>query len=172
MKSFVLKEKHMSESQAHPVIKAGPVKIIFIKAEGKPYSNNIQFPTKATKYSTGYDIHSAVDITIPAGKHAIVPTGLKFKIPDKAPIDFQVRSRSGLSVKRRVAVTNSPGTIDRDYTSELDIPLTNYSDEDFHIKVGDRIAQMVFNQLAEVDLPQAVTLNKERGGNDFGDSGL
>ncbi|KMQ92629.1 deoxyuridine 5 -triphosphate nucleotidohydrolase [Lasius niger] len=161
----------MSEEKTHP-IHAGPVKIIFIKAEGKPYSDKIEFPTKATKYSTGYDIHSAIDITIPAGKHAIVPTGLKFDIPDKAPIDFQVRSRSGLSVKKRVDVTNSPGTIDRDYTGELDVPLTNYSDEDFEIKAGDRIAQIVFNQLADVYLPQATTLDKERGDNDFGHSGV
>ncbi|QCE32778.1 dUTP diphosphatase [Acetobacteraceae bacterium] len=146
--------------------------IAFSILKDLPYADQAVFPTKSTQHSSGYDLHSAVDVTIPAGKHAMIATGLRVHLKTDTPIDMQVRSRSGLAAKHGIFTLNSPGTIDQDYEGELKVILMNLGDQDFEVKVGDRIAQAVFCLLANVTLPEAKVSDKERGKGGFGSTGV
>ena len=133
-------------------------------------------PEYATAGSSGFDLRASLPeaITIPAGKRAIVPTGLFFQIPDN--FEITVRSRSGLAAKNGVVVLNSPGTIDADYRGEIKIILINLGDEDFTINNGDRIAQAVIASVINkniLNLNQVATISTdtERNTGGFGSTG-
>ena len=99
----------------------------------------VPLPARATSGSAGFDLASAESIELRAGKVALVRTGLKFRCP---PGTFlEVRPRSGLSA-RGVLMVNAPGTIDRDYSGEVRVPLTYLFPGRYRIEVGDRIAQV------------------------------
>ncbi len=141
----------------------------------KKINGKAVLPLKATDGSTGYDLHSVEALTIEPGEVRAVGTGLVLDISRIAAIvDLQIRPRSGLALKHRVTVINSPGTIDRDYRGEIQVILINLGAEPFNISVGDRIAQLVFG----VRLPSvtfvpvdAVDENTERGAGGFGSTG-
>ena len=100
----------------------------------------------------------------------MIPTGLSFSIPEG--FEIQVRPRSGLAAKNGVTVLNTPGTIDSDYRGEVKVILVNLGSEDFVVKNGDRIAQLV---VAPVTLgkfvPVAALDETERGSGGFGSTG-
>lgn len=102
-------------------------------------------PRYQTAGASGCDLRSSIDAVIPSGKRSIIPTGLKVDIP--TGFEGQVRPRSGLAAKHGVTVLNTPGTIDCDYRGEIKVILLNTGDEDFIVKKGDRIAQLVFSQV-------------------------
>ena len=110
------------------------------------------------------------DIVIAPGERALIPTGLHMALP--AGYEAQVRPRSGLAYKHGVTVLNSPGTIDADYRGDVGVILINHGDADFHVKSGDRIAQLVVAQYtnftweAVTDLPDTA-----RGEGGFGHTG-
>jgi deoxyuridine 5'-triphosphate nucleotidohydrolase len=108
-----------------------------------PHAADLPLPFYATEGSAGMDIHAAVHepLTLAAGKVILVPTGLCVAIPQG--YEIQVRSRSGLAAKNGVFALNSPGTIDSDYRGEIKVILANFSDTDFIIERGLRIAQLV-----------------------------
>jgi dUTP pyrophosphatase len=140
---------------------------ISIKTNMRPEA---RLPVRSTSGSAGYDICSAVEIVIPAGKHAMVPTGIAISMPKE--LEAQIRPRSGLAAKHGIGVLNSPGTIDSDYRGEICIILINHGDEDFHIEPGMRIAQMVFAKVTEVDFKQTDSLEESaRGSGGFGSTG-
>ena len=86
--------------------------------------------------------------------------------------EAQIRARSGLSIKKGITLVNGIGTVDSDYRGELLIPLINLSEEEFTIKNGDRIAQMVIMSCCKVKLKKVETLeNTERGEGGFGHTG-
>jgi dUTP pyrophosphatase len=125
-----------------------------------------------TPGSSGFDIHAAVgrDLVVPPGKSALVPTGLELSIPEG--FEGQVRPRSGLALKDRVGILNSPGTIDSDYRGEIGIILFNFGDAPFVVRRGDRIAQIVFCSLPEVEIVDAGELDPTaRGDGGFGHTG-
>jgi len=134
-------------------------------------SNN-DLPAFATPSSAGMDLCAFLesDIVIAPGERALVPTGLHMALP--AGYEAQVRPRSGLAYKHGVTVLNSPGTIDADYRGDVGVILVNHGDADFHVKSGDRIAQLVVAQYtsftweAVSDLPDT---NRGTGG--FGHTG-
>jgi dUTP pyrophosphatase len=104
---------------------------------------------------------------IDSATQCIVPTGLAFSIPEG--MELQLRPRSGLAAKKGITITNSPGTLDSDYTDELFVIIYNSGKETFVIKQGDRIAQCVLKQVEraefnEVDDFDAETMKKDRGG--------
>ena len=105
-------------------------------------SNN-QNPSYQTSGSSGMDLRAFIptSIILPPAERVLVPTGLYLEIPEGC--EAQVRSRSGLALKRGITVLNSPGTIDADYRGEIGVILINLSDSDFEINTGDRIAQML-----------------------------
>jgi dUTP pyrophosphatase len=134
-------------------------------------------PEYATAGSSGFDLRASLPeaITIPAGKRAIVPTGLFFKIPDN--FEITVRSRSGLAAKNGVVVLNSPGTIDSDYNGEVKVILINHGEEPFTINNGDRIAQAVLTSVISKSIINLLQVDKlstktERNGNGFGSTGI
>lgn len=134
--------------------------------------NDISLPSYATKGSAGMDIRAAVEdeLVINSGEIKLVPTNLIFEIPEG--FEIQVRPRSGLALKHGIGLLNSPGTIDSDYRGEVGIIMYNISKENFVIKRGDRIAQIVLSKyyIAEV-LETEVILESQRGDGGFGHTG-
>ncbi|MBQ1671857.1 MAG: dUTP diphosphatase, partial [Treponema sp.] len=97
--------------------------------------------------------------------------GLFFEIPEG--YEIQVRPRSGLAFKNGVTVLNTPGTIDSDYRGELKVLLVNLGKEDFTVKSGDRIAQIILAPVTQADFVQAQLLSQtERGEGGFGSTGV
>lgn len=134
--------------------------------------SDIELPHYATHGSAGMDIRAAVkdDFVLKAGEVDLVPTNLVVEIPEG--FEIQVRPRSGLAVKHGIGILNSPGTIDSDYRGEIKIILMNFSKEDFVIKRGDRIAQLVLSKVYKADLEENSDLRETmRGEGGFGHTG-
>jgi dUTP pyrophosphatase len=121
---------------------------------------------------SGMDIRSSRRMQIPPRGWAIVPTGIYLEIP--AGQEIQVRSRSGLALKRGISVLNSPGTVDRGYSGECGVILMNYSDEVFDIEVGDRIAQIVLCPVTHcaTELVEELDIISDRGAKGLGSTGV
>jgi len=133
---------------------------------------DVLLPEYATEGSSGFDLRAAIDkeMKIEKGKVGLVPTNLKVEIP--IGYEIQIRPRSGLAVKNGIGVLNSPGTIDSDYRGEIKVILFNFSNEDFIIKRGDRIAQMVVSKVYRAKLILTDELeNSKRGDGGFGHTG-
>ena len=129
------------------------------------------FPRKAHDDDAAFDLRSRVDIIIPSGKIMLVPTGVFMELP--VSYEAQVRPRSGLALKHGITVLNTPGTIDAGYRGEVGVILINAGENDFTIARGDRIAQMVIQQLTDVQLVSAEALSETaRGAGGFGSTGV
>jgi len=132
--------------------------------------NDIPLPCRQTEGSAGFDLCASEDTTIAAHGFGSVGTGLAVEIPAEA--EAQVRPRSGLAAKHGIGVLNSPGTIDSDYRGEIRVILFNTSDRDFQVRRGDRIAQLVFATLSDIELVEADSLSEtRRGPGGFGHTG-
>ena len=135
-------------------------------------SHDVRLPAYATEGSAGMDICAAVpsDVVLKPGETALVPTGFAIALPPG--FEAQVRPRSGLAVKHQVGVLNSPGTIDSDYRGEVKIILTNFGKQDFVIKRGERIAQLVIARYARAVWEETDSLDDtKRGAGGFGHTG-
>ena len=135
-------------------------------------TRDIPLPEYATNGSAGMDIRAAVtgEFILGAGETALVPTGFAIALPPG--YEAQVRPRSGLAIKHRVGVLNSPGTIDSDYRGEVKVVLTNFGREDFVIRRGDRIAQMIIAPYVRAVWEEKSGLEEtERGAGGFGHTG-
>ena len=133
---------------------------------------DILLPEYATEGSSGLDLRAAVETEtkIEKGKVGLIPTNLRVEIP--IGYEIQVRPRSGLAAKNGIGVLNSPGTIDSDYRGEIKVILFNFSDEDFIIKRGDSIAQMVVSKVYRANLIVTDELkDSKRGDGGFGHTG-
>lgn len=135
-------------------------------------SNNA-LPEYQTSGAAGMDIRAFVpsDIKIKPGEVKLVPTGLYLEIPKG--YEIQVRARSGLALKNSIGVANGIGTIDSDYRGELCVILVNFGKNEFVVKNGDRIAQMVLNKYEPIEFVVDEELSStERGEGGFGSSGV
>ena len=129
------------------------------------------FPRKAHEDDAAFDLRSRVDAVIPSGKITLVPTGVFMELP--VGYEAQVRPRSGLALKHCITVLNTPGTIDAGYRGEVGVILINAGPADFTVARGDRIAQMVVQKLADVELVAAEQLSDtNRGAGGFGSTGV
>jgi dUTP pyrophosphatase len=128
-------------------------------------------PELASKGAAGMDVACAEGTyTIYPGQHALIPTGLAFEIPYGH--EMQIRPRSGLALKNRVTVLNSPSTIDADYRGEVGVVLINHGSEEFVVEPGDRIAQIVIAPVTRVTFVESDTLSDTaRGQGGFGSTG-
>lgn len=129
-------------------------------------------PAYATAGSSGVDIRAHLEqpIIITPLERVLVPTGLFFEMPEH--LEAQVRPRSGLAIKQGLTCLNTPGTIDADYRGEVKVILINLSNEAQTIQDGDRIAQVVFQQVEQVVFEQVEQLNETvRGAGGFGHTG-
>ncbi len=134
--------------------------------------SDIPLPEYSTEGSSGLDLRAAVDddIIIEKGKFALVPTNLRVEIP--LGYEIQVRPRSGLAAKYGIGVLNTPGTIDSDYRGEIKVILFNFGNDDFIIKRGDRIAQMVLSKVYKALFEETFDLEEsKRGEGGFGHTG-
>ena len=133
---------------------------------------DMALPSYARPGDAGADLMSTVDVVIPAGGgRAIVPTGVAIALPDGYVA--LVHPRSGLAAKHGVTTLNSPGTIDSGYRGELRVILINTDPtEPFHVRRGERIAQLVIQQFeTAVWQPVADLDATERGTGGFGHTG-
>ncbi|NOY76284.1 MAG: dUTP diphosphatase [Calditrichaeota bacterium] len=133
----------------------------------------------------GADLHAVEEVVVPAGEWRLVRTGLAVELPDRPVegcgssegfslwMEAQVRPRSGLALKKGVTALNSPGTIDAGYRDEIGVILVNHSKEDFFVKPGDRIAQLVFNLVVHPEklvFSEEISETERKGG--FGHTGV
>lgn len=131
-----------------------------------------ELPKYETIHSAGMDLRANIneDITLKTLDRALVPTGLYIELPEG--YEAQVRPRSGLALKKGITVLNTPGTIDADYRGEICVILVNLSNEEFVIKDGERIAQMIISKHEHIIWEQVEILNStERGAGGFGHTG-
>jgi deoxyuridine 5''-triphosphate nucleotidohydrolase (EC 3.6.1.23) len=129
-------------------------------------------PEYATMHSAGLDLRANLenDIILKSLQRTLVPTGLFIELPEG--LEAQIRPRSGLALKHGITVLNTPGTIDADYRGEIKVILINLSGEDFVIKNGERICQMIITKYVKVDLISVDVLNETiRGEGGFGHTG-
>lgn len=147
----------------------------------------VELPQYANFGDAGMDVRAAEDIDIYPGQTVVVPTGLKVAIP--VGYEIQVRPRSGVSLKTPLRLVNSPGTIDSGYRDEVGIILHNSSSAGtevlsisdkgnkqgiYRIKKGERVAQIVLNEVPNIKWKKVPDVNTEgvnRGGG-FGSSGI
>jgi dUTP pyrophosphatase len=139
-----------------------------------PHSEGIPLPAYETALAAGMDLRAAVaddaPLTLQPMARAMVPTGLAFAVP--AGFEAQVRPRSGLAAKAGVTCLNTPGTIDADYRGEVKVILINLGEEDFVIRRGDRIAQLVIAPVASATWAEVESLDETaRGAGGFGSTG-
>lgn len=130
-------------------------------------------PEYKTPGSAGMDLRAYLkkDYVLEAGERKVFSTGLYLELPQG--YEAQVRSRSGLSAGHGICVLNSPGTIDSDYRGEIGVALINLSKKDFTIHNGDRIAQLVFTKVTQVEIEPVDALDEtERGEGGFGHTGI
>jgi dUTP pyrophosphatase len=130
-----------------------------------------KIPAYATEGSAGLDVKAAIkeNVQIKPMQRVMIPTGIKVKIPKG--FEIQVRARSGLAINHGITVLNGIGTIDSDFTNEIQVILINLSDKVYEVKPNDKIAQIVLNRVRECAF-KIVDELKETEHKGFGSSGI
>jgi len=134
----------------------------------KKLSDQATLPERATSGSAGYDLFSAEDCTIHAGMRKIVKTDLSIAIP---PNHYgRIAPRSGLSWKKSIDI--GAGVIDFDYRGPVGMLLVNNSTNDFEVKKGERVAQLLLERVSVPDVVEVDDLDDTaRGQKGFGSTG-
>ena len=135
--------------------------------------DSIELPNYATTGSAGLDLRACLDgkLTIAPQETVLIPTGIAIYIGDPN-LAAVILPRSGLGHKHGIVLGNLVGLIDSDYQGQLFVSCWNRSQAAFDINVGDRIAQMVFVPVAQVDFEQVDDFSlSERGQGGFGHTG-
>jgi dUTP pyrophosphatase len=145
---------------------AGMEELRFIKL-----SEKATLPTRAHDNDAGLDLYAGEAARIVPGARVSVGTGLAMAVPEG--LAGLVLPRSGLALKAGVTLLNSPGLIDPGYRGEVRILLVNTDQTiDFHVKPGDRIAQLLLVPIATASPLEADALDSSaRGAGGFGSSG-
>ena len=146
-------------------------KIISLKVKVINKSSH-PLPSYATSGSSGMDLRASLSapMVLASMERRLIPTGIYLEIP--SGFEAQIRPRSGLAIKQGLACLNSPGTIDADYRGEIKVILINLSGEAQQIDNGDRIAQMVFQQVEIAELIEVASIEStERNEGGFGHTG-
>jgi dUTP pyrophosphatase len=114
-------------------------------------NEDIPLPKYMTDQAAGMDIFAAVkaDVIISPGERKKIPAGIAVSLP--AGYEAQIRPRSGLAIKHGVTLLNSPGTIDADYRGEIALIVINHGNESFIVSRGLRLAQMIIQEICQVD---------------------
>ncbi|KAI4307747.1 hypothetical protein L6164_030899 [Bauhinia variegata] len=135
----------------------------------KKLSEKAVLPSRASALSAGHDLSSAVETVVPARGKALVPTDLSISIPEGTYA--RIAPRSGLAWKHSIDV--GAGVIDADYRGPVGVILFNYSDADFDVKVGDRIAQLIIERIMTPEVVEVEDLDSTgRGEGGFGSTGV
>ena len=149
------------------------MKKIQLKILDQRIGNEIPLPEHATAGSAGMDLRACIDnaITLKPGDTELIPTGISIHIGDPK-LAATILPRSGLGHKHGIVLGNLVGLIDSDYQGQLFVSCWNRGNTEFTIEVGDRIAQLVFIPVVQVDFEQVEEFDdSERGAGGFGHSG-
>jgi dUTP pyrophosphatase len=138
------------------------------------HNPDLPLPAYETAHAAGMDLRAAAPeaepIVLRPGSRIAVPTGLAIALPEG--FEGQVRPRSGLALRHGITLLNTPGTIDADYRGEVMVILINLGEEDFTIRRGDRIAQLVIAPVVQAAWREVESLDGTvRGGGGFGSTG-
>ena len=138
------------------------------------HGKGLEIPMQQSAGAAGLDLCAALSndkkIIIAPQRRAIIPTGFSLALP--LGFEAQIRPRSGLAAKFGISILNAPGTIDADYRGEIKIILINHGEEDFEIRRGDRIAQMIIAPVSKVEFELKGELeDTKRGSFGFGSTG-
>ena len=148
---------------------------IKIKILDERLGRDFPLPSYETAMSAGMDLRAMEDsdFILNPGEVRLVHTGFAMHIADPN-VTALVVPRSGLGYKHGIVLSNLTGVIDADYQGPLMMPLWNHSNEPFDIKVGDRVAQMLFVPVIHADLQVTNSFDEEseRGQKGFGSTGL
>lgn len=134
---------------------------------------DLPLPAYMSEGAAGMDLYANVkeEVTVEKGSIKLILTGIRIALPEG--FEAQIRPRSGLALKNGISLVNSPGTIDSDYRGEIGVIVINLGENDFVVKRGDRIAQMVINRYEKVEWTECADLDEtERGEGGFGHSGV
>jgi dUTP pyrophosphatase len=148
------------------VIDSEPVQVLVHRLD-----RELPMPGYAHPGDAGLDLVARADITLAPGGRAAVATGVAIALP--AGYVGLVHPRSGLARKHGVTVLNAPGTVDAGYRGEIVVILVNTDPaEPFTVRRGDRVAQLVVQQVAVADLIEVGVLpGSDRGEGGFGSTG-
>lgn len=130
-------------------------------------------PNYSTAGAAGMDLCAAIEkeVVLARGEIKLIPTGIAIALPSPDYVAL-IYARSGLAIKHGITLANSVGVIDSDYRGEIKVGVINLGSEDFAIRPGDRIAQMVFAPVCTAQLNEVQTLDKtDRGSGGFGSTG-
>lgn len=132
---------------------------------------NAIIPTRGSTGAAGLDLYSCVDCEIPSGEWLAIETGITFEFPNN--VYARVAPRSGLAFKNGIQV--GAGVVDSDYRGTIKAILFNHGKVPFVVKVGDRIAQLIFEKIvipdAMEEVPYDILTNTDRGTGGFGSTG-
>ncbi|KTE04726.1 deoxyuridine 5'-triphosphate nucleotidohydrolase [Sphingopyxis sp. H115] len=152
-------------------MRVSPLDPIDIAIQRLPNGGGLPLPAYASDGAAGMDVVAAETLTIRPGTRHAVATGFAMAIP--AGYEVQVRPRSGLALKHGITCLNTPGTIDSDYRGEVKVILANLGDENFEVKRGDRIAQLVPAPVQRAAFIEVAALDDTvRGAGGFGSTGV
>lgn len=139
----------------------------------KLINKNAKAPYRASKYSAGYDLYACVggDVVVQKGKTVKIGTGFAMEMPSENLVGL-IYARSSMGTKYGVIPANAVGVIDYDYRGEIIVALHNGGTEDFTVKCGDRIAQLVIAPIVTPDIELVDELSStDRGSGGFGSTG-
>ncbi len=145
---------------------------VVVRYSLRPECEDLGAPEYASEFAAGADLRAAVEepMTLAPGQRAVVPTGLTLEIPPG--YEAQVRARSGLALKKGLALANGVGTIDADYRGEVGVIVVNLGADPVEIVRGERIAQLVVAPVVRAEFTRAPKLNgTARGAGGFGSTG-
>ncbi|KAH7425420.1 hypothetical protein KP509_11G053200 [Ceratopteris richardii] len=135
----------------------------------KKLSPNAITPTRGSALAAGYDVSSAYDDVVPARGKALIKTDLSIAIPEGTYA--RLAPRSGLAWKHSIDV--GAGVIDADYRGPVCVVLFNLSDQDYQIKAGDRVAQLILERIVTPEVLEVDDLEATlRGAGGFGSTGI
>ncbi len=132
-----------------------------------------QLPEYETAFSAGMDIRANIEeeVILKPLERRLIKTGIFIELPQG--YEAQIRPRSGLAYKKGIGIVNSPGTIDADYRGEIGVVLVNLSNEEFIVKDGERICQMIISKHETINWEEVDVLEEtKRGAGGFGHTGL
>ena len=146
---------------------------IILEIRRKPGCEDVPLPQYMSAYAAGMDVCAACDedVSLAPGEIRLVPCGFYMAIP--AGYEAQLRPRSGLAIRHGITLPNAPGTIDADYRGEVCVILGNMGREEFVVRRGMRIAQMVIAPVIQAVVEQVDVLDDtRRGEGGFGHTGV
>jgi dUTP pyrophosphatase len=140
-----------------------------------PHAADLPLPQYQSTLAAGLDLMAAVPADAPVeiapNGRAMIPTGIAIALPPGS--EGQIRPRSGLAARHGVTVLNAPGTIDADYRGELQVILVNISTDNFVVRRGMRIAQLVIAAIQHAELVELTSLDSTvRASGGFGSTGV